>query len=301
MAAPSPAPTAPPTAAPGRAPRRVPPRRRRVGRVRWWTYLLLSLALLASVFPLYWMFVVASTDSSVAFEMPPEIVPGGNFPRLAELVFDTVPFVRSLLNSALIATTIGVGHGLLCSVAGFAFAKLRFRGRNALFILVILTMTVPTQLSIIPQYMIISAFGWVDTLQAVVVPGLASAFGIFWMRQHIVASISDELLQAARIDGANSWDIFWRVVFPLVRPAAFVLGLLGFVTAWNDFLWPFIVLKSPEMFTVQIAIKALQNSYTIDLGLAMAGSFLATLPLLVVFLFVGRRLVAGIMDGAFKG
>src|SRR5690606_31490502 len=124
---------------------------------------------------------------------------------------------------------------------------------------------------------------------------------ICWMRQHISSSVSDELLQAAKIDGANSWVIFWRIVFPVVRPAAFVLRLLGFVSAWNDFLWPFIVLKSPDMFTVQIAIKALQSQRNVDLGLAMSGAFLATIPLIVAFIFVGRRMVAGIMDGAFKG
>ncbi|NUP01397.1 MAG: carbohydrate ABC transporter permease [Nonomuraea sp.] len=274
---------------------------KKADRVRWWTYLLLALATLACVFPLYWMFVVATTDTATATRLPPEIVPGGNFFHLAGLVFSTVPFVRSILNSLIVAGTIGVGHAVLCSLAGFAFAKLRFRGRNALFLVVVLTMTVPTQLAVIPQYMIISSLGWVDTLQALIVPGLASAFGIFWMRQHLATTISDEILQAARIDGATTWQIFWRIAFPLVRPAAFVLGLLGFVTAWNDFLWPFIVLKSPEMYTAQIAIKALQNNYVIDLGLAMSGSFLATLPLIVLFVFVGRRMVAGIMDGAFKG
>jgi len=162
-------------------------------------------------------------------------------------------------------------------------------------------MTVPTQLSVIPQYLIMSWLNWVDTLQALVVPGLASAFGIFWMRQHITATISDELVQAATIDGANSWQVFWRIVFPIVRPAAFVLGLFGFVSAWNDFLWPFIVLKSPDRYTAQIAIKALQNSYNIDLGLAMSGSFLATIPLVALFVLVGRRMVAGILEGAFKG
>ncbi|WP_188197175.1 carbohydrate ABC transporter permease [Nonomuraea sp. SYSU D8015] len=273
----------------------------KANRVRWWTYLLLGLAVFACLFPLYWMFVVASTDSATATQMPPEIVPGGNFFHLAGLVLETVPFVSSMVNSLIVAGAIGVGHAVLCSLAGFAFAKLRFRGRNALFLIVVLTMTVPTQLGVIPQYMIISALDWVDTLQALIVPGLASAFGIFWMRQHIGATISDELLQAARIDGATTWQIFWRIAFPLVRPAAFVIGLLGFVTAWNDFLWPFIVLKSPEMYTAQIAIKALQNSLDIDLGLAMSGSFLATLPLLLLFVFVGRRMVAGIMDGAFKG
>ncbi len=270
-------------------------------RVRWWVYALLALAAFACLFPLYWMFIVATTDTATAIKLPPEIVPGGNFFHLAGLVFSTVPFVRSIVNSLVVAGAIGVGQAVLCALAGFAFAKLRFRGRDALFLFVVLTMTVPTQLAIVPQYMIISSLGWVDTLQALIVPGLANAFGIFWMRQHISSAISDEILQAARIDGASTWQTFWRVAFPLVRPAAFVLGLLGFVTAWNDFLWPFVVLKSPEMYTVQIAIKALQNSFNIDLGLAMSGSFLATLPLLVLFVFVGRRMVAGIMNGAFKG
>jgi len=200
-----------------------------------------------------------------------------------------------------IATVVGVGQALLCALAGFAFAKLRFPARNTLFLIVVLTMTVPTQLSVVPQYLIMSELNWVDTLQAVIVPGLVTAFGIFWMRQHIASAIDDELMHAARVDGATTWQVFWRIVFPLVRPAAFVLGLFGFVNAWNDFLWPFIVLKSPERYTVQIAIKALQNNRDIDLGLAMSGSFLATLPLLVLFVFVGRRLVQGIMEGAFKG
>ncbi|NUT46609.1 MAG: carbohydrate ABC transporter permease [Saccharothrix sp.] len=277
------------------------PRTHRVGRVRWWTYSLLAVATLVCLFPLYWMFVVATTDTAAATRMPPEVLPGGNFFYLAGLVLETVPFVQALLNSAFVATAIGVGQAVLCALAGFAFAKLRFRGRNTLFLIVLLTMTVPTQLAVIPQYMIMSWLGWVDTLQALVVPGLASAFGIFWMRQHITATISDELMQAARIDGATTWQVFWRIAFPIVRPAAFVLGLFGFVTAWNDFLWPFIVLKSPERYTAQIAIKALQNSYDVDLGLAMSGSFLATVPLVVVFVVVGRRMVAGILDGAFKG
>ncbi|MGI5131289.1 carbohydrate ABC transporter permease [Pseudonocardia sp. CA-107938] len=273
----------------------------RLGRVPWWNYLLVGIAAFAALFPLYWMFIVASTDTATAYKMPPEVLPGGNLLQHTELVLTTVPFLQSIMNSLAVALTIGVGQALLCALAGFAFAKLRFRGNNVLFLLVVLTMTVPTQLAIIPQYMIVSWLGWVDTLQAVTVPGLASAFGIFWMRQHIASTISDELMQAARIDGASTWQIFWRIAFPIVRPAAFVLGLFGFVTAWNDFLWPFVVLKSPERFTVQIAIKALQTQLQIDLGLAMAGSFLATLPLLVLFVIVGRRMVAGILDGAFKG
>ncbi|GAB3981948.1 carbohydrate ABC transporter permease [Plantactinospora veratri] len=254
-----------------------------------------------SLFPLYWMFVVATTDSATAYNLPPRVVPGDNFFYLANLVFEIVPFVQALVNSVVVSTSIGVGQAVLCALAGFAFAKLHFRGRNTLFLIVVLTMTVPAQLSVIPQYLIMSKLNWVDTLQALIIPGLVSAFGIFWMRQHMVGTLDDELLHAARVDGATTWQIFWRIAFPLVRPAALVLGLFGFVNAWNDFLWPFIVLKSPEKYTVQIAIKALQNSRDIDLGLAMSGSFLATLPLLVLFVFVGRRLVQGIMEGAFKG
>ncbi|WP_117207965.1 carbohydrate ABC transporter permease [Allorhizocola rhizosphaerae] len=276
-------------------------RRRTLNRVSFVVYALLSVMVFVSVFPLYWMFVVATTDSATATSLPPHIVPGENFLYLARLVFDTVPFVQALINSLVVATTIGVGQAVLCALAGFAFAKLSFPGRNTLFLIVVLTMTVPAQLAVIPQYLIMSNLGWVDTLQAVIVPGLVSAFGIFWMRQHIGSAIDDELMHAARVDGATTGQIFWRIAFPLVRPAAFVLGLFGFVSAWNDFLWPFIVLKSPERYTVQIAIKALQNNRDIDLGLAMSGSFLATLPLLVLFVFVGRRLVQGIMEGAFKG
>ena len=281
------------------APTRV--RRRSANRVPIPVYALLTLMALVSVFPLYWMFVVATTDSATATTLPPTITPGGNFLHLAELVFTIVPFVQSLLNSLIVAGTIAVGQAVLCALAGFAFAKLSFPGRNTLFLIVVLTMTVPAQLAVVPQYLIISQLDWVDSLQAVIVPGLVSAFGIFWMRQHIGSTIDDELMQAARVDGATTWQIFWRIAFPLVRPAAYVLGLFTFVYAWNDFLWPFIVLKSPENYTVQIAIKALQQNRDIDLGLAMSGSFLATIPLLVLFVFVGRRLVQGIMEGAFKG
>ena len=281
--------------------RRATRRRRGVNPVPFWMYVLLGVMVFVSVFPLYWMFVVSTTDSATAFSLPPHVLPGGNFLHLAGLVFDTVPFVQALLNSLAVSTAIGVGQALLCALAGFAFAKLDFSGRNTLFVIVVLTMTVPAQLAVIPQYLIMSKLAWVDTLQALIVPGLVSAFGIFWMRQHISGSIDDELMHAARVDGATTWQIFWRIALPLVRPAALILGLFGFVNTWNDFLWPFIVLKSPERYTVQIAIKALQNSRDIDLGLAMAGSFLATLPLLALFVFVGRRLVQGIMEGAFKG
>ncbi|RIJ51420.1 carbohydrate ABC transporter permease [Clavibacter lycopersici] len=279
----------------------LPRRRGKGGGVSPIAYVFLSLAVLVSVFPLYYMLVVASVGATAITSIPPRLVPGGNFFAVAAKVFDTVPFLLSLFNSVVVSTTVAVLSAVLCAMAGFAFAKLTFPGRNALFLIVLLTMTVPAQLSVIPQYLIISQLGWVDTLQAIIVPGLASAFGIFWMRQHMSTTVSDELIQAARLDGANSWQLFWGVAFPVVRPAAFVLGLITFTGVWNDFMWPFIVLKSPELFTVQIALKQLQANRSIDVALAMGGSFMATLPLLILFFFVGRRMITGIMDGAFKG
>ncbi|KZE88425.1 carbohydrate ABC transporter permease [Microbacterium sp. TNHR37B] len=291
-------PAAPPLGGKGRTPRRS---RGRAGRVHWLVYLALWIAVIISVFPLYYMFVIASIGATAVTSYPPKFLPGGNFFEVAAKVFDTVPFINSLLISVYVSTTVAVVTAILCALAGFAFAKLHFPGRDVLFVIVLLTMTVPAQLSVIPQYLIISSLDWVDTLQAVIVPGLASAFGIFWMRQHMATTVTDELIQAARIDGANSWQIFWRIAFPVVRPAAFVLGLITFTAVWNDFMWPFIVLKSEELFTVQIALKQLQANRLVDVALAMGGSFMATLPLLIVFFFVGRRMVAGIMDGAFKG
>ncbi|TFD87070.1 carbohydrate ABC transporter permease [Cryobacterium lactosi] len=287
--------------APEVKPARVPKRRGSGGRVSRSAYVFLGIAVVISVFPLYYMFVIASAGATAVTSIPPRLYPGTQFFEVAAKVFDTVPFFAALMNSVFVSLTVAVVSAIMCAMAGFAFAKLHFPGRNLLFLIVIMTMTVPAQLSVIPQYLIISQLGWVDTLQAIIVPGLASAFGIFWMRQHMSTTVSDELIQAAVLDGANSWQMFWGIAFPVVRPAAFVLGLITFTGVWNDFMWPFIVLKSPELFTVQIALKQLQANRTIDVALAMGGSFLATLPLLIVFFFVGRRMVSGIMDGAFKG
>ncbi len=287
--------------APTTAPARTRLRRSSLGKVKWWTYVFLFLSVGVSVFPLYWMFVVATNSSAAVSQMPPTLLPGDNFFSLASKVFDTVPFVLSMVNSLFVAGTIAVAQVVLSTLAGFAFAKLQFAGREPLFVVLLITMMVPTQLSVIPLYMVMSNIGWVDSLQALIVPGMASAFGIFWMRQHLAGLLNDELMQAARLDGCSTWQIYWRIAFPLVRPAAFVLGLLAFVTSWNDFLWPLIVLQSQENYTVQIAIKALQKQYFVDYGLAMSGSFLATIPLLILFIFVGRKMVAGVMDGAFKG
>ncbi|QJU56179.1 carbohydrate ABC transporter permease [Herbiconiux sp. KACC 21604] len=283
--------------APDRARRRKSPRQR----MSWLGYAVLVIGVLGSIAPLYWMFVVGSNTSAAVSQFPPTFLPGGNFVDNAAYAQTRVPFARSILNSAIVAVSVAVLQVFFCSLAGFAFAKLRFRGRNALLVTVIATMAIPAQLGIVPLYMIMVNLGWVNTLQALIVPGAVSAFGVFWMRQVVMGSIPDELVEAAKIDGCGTFRTYWSVVLPNIRGSAAVFGLFAAMGAWNDFLWPLIILNSPDMFTSQVAIQQLRTAYSIDYSVTMTASVIATLPLLLLFLAAGKQLVAGIMEGAVKG
>jgi cellobiose transport system permease protein len=162
-------------------------------------------------------------------------------------------------------------------------------------------MMLPSQLGIIPLFMLVKNLRLIDTLLGLIVPALVTAFGVFWMRQIIDAQIPNELLEAASIDGASVPRIFRSIVLPAIRQSSFVLGLFAFLAAWNDYLWPTIVLQSPQNFTLQVALTQLKPMYGLDYALQMGGAFLATAPLLILFIFVGRKLVTGVMDGAVKG
>lgn len=264
-------------------------------------YLALLAVLFFSGFPLYFSLVVASQDNSALGRVPPPLLPGANLVDNVRRVFDTVPFGAALLNSAIVTTTITASVVLFSTLAGFAFAKLRFRFRTGLLLLVVATMMVPTQLGIVPLYLLMIRLGWTDTLQAVIVPALVNAFGVFFMTQYLREALPTELLEAGRIDGAGSHRLFWHVVLPVARPAAAVLGMLTFLTAWNDYFWPLVVLSSPEKYTVQVALSNLRSGYVTDFSLVLTGTMLATLPLLIVFVLLGRQIIGGIMQGAVKG
>lgn len=272
---------------------------RRRGRPGFLTYGLLGAFLLGSSFPLYWQALIGSHESSVAFDSTPPLIPGGNFISNAARVFDEVEFWHAMLNSLIVSSAITVSVVFFSTLAGFAFAKLRFRGRNLLYVSVIATMAVPTQLGIIPLFILMSDYGWTGKLAAVIVPNLVTALGVFWMRQYLVQALPTELLEAARVDGCSMIRIFWHVCLPVARPAAAVLGVFTFMTAWNDFLWPLIAI--PRNPTVQVAIDQLQSNFDTDFSLVMTGTTLGTLPLLIVFILFGRQIVAGIMQGAVKG
>jgi cellobiose transport system permease protein len=264
-------------------------------------YIILATVTFASVFPFYWMFVVASNGSEEISKNPPTLIPGGNFFKVVADVYSVVPFNRALLNTLIVGTIVALAQVFFSALAGFAFAKLNFKGRRFMVLFVIGTMMLPSQLGIIPLFMLVSAVGWFDTLLALIVPALVTAFGVFWMRQIIDAQVPNELLEAASIDGAGVLRVYWSIVLPIIRQSAFVLGLFSFLATWNDFLWPGLVLASPDNYTAQIAVTQLQASYVLDYALNMGGAFMATAPLLLLFIFVGRRLVSGVMDGAVKG
>ncbi|WP_410814473.1 carbohydrate ABC transporter permease [Micromonospora sp. 067-2] len=266
------------------------------------TYLALVVAVGMSVFPIWWMFVVASRSSDAMGQLPPPMTPGGNLGANIARLFDNTDayFLTGLINSTIVAGTVTVSVVFFASLAGFAFAKLRFRGRNALLLAIIATMMVPTQLGVIPLYLLMTRLQWNDRLPAVIVPALVTGFGVFMMRQYAGQAVSDELIEAARMDGCGTARIWWHVVVPALRPAAAVLGLLTFMTTWNDFLWPYAVLNDPANPTVQLSLRALSDGYYQDMSQVFTGTAIATLPLLLVFVLFGRQIIGGIMEGAVK-
>ncbi|MEU4364642.1 carbohydrate ABC transporter permease [Promicromonospora sp. NPDC023987] len=266
-------------------------------------YVLLGITLLISVFPLYYTLLLGSSDPVEISRNPvPQWLPDASlFTQFATVIESTqINFWLALGNSLIIAILVSASVVLFSTLAGYSFAKLRFRGRGPLLVFVIATMAVPTQLGVIPLYILMSDLGWIGKLHAVIVPALVAAFGVFWMTQYLAEALPYELIEAARVDGASMIRTFWSIALPAARPAAAMLGLFTFVQQWTNYFWPSIVLSS-ENPTLPLVVKSLQSNYFVDYSLVMGGVFLVTLPLLVIFAFVGKQLVAGIMQGAVKG
>ncbi|MFJ9542713.1 carbohydrate ABC transporter permease [Streptomyces sp. NPDC101225] len=263
-------------------------------------YVLLAVMAIVSIFPLYWTMVAASTDNTRVSQTPPPFLPGSNLFHNLARAWDEAAMGKAMVNSLIVAGVIALSTVLFATLAGFAFAKLRFRGRTILLTLVIGTMMVPPQLGVVPLFMMMAELGWAQQLPAVIFPTLVSAVGVFFMRQYLAEALPDELVEAARVDGAHSLRIFWSIVLPVARPAMSVLFMITFVHAWNDFFWPFVVLDMTNP-TVPVALTQLSAGYVRDQSLIMAGALLGTLPLLAMFIVFGRQIVSGIMAGAVKG
>ena len=256
------------------------------------------LALLTAA-PLLWMVSASLMPAGEAMALPPRLLP--STPTLAHYrdLFQRLSLGRSLANSLLLASLI-TAVSLLCnSLAGYAFAKLRFRGRSRLFALLLVTLVVPPQVTVLPLFLEIRGLGLVNSFGGVLVAGIATVFGIFLIRQFALG-IPDELLDAARIDGASELRIYWTIVLPLLRPILVTLGVFTFLSSWNDFMWPLVVLTDESRYTLPLAIANLSGEHVQDTELMMAGAVVTVLPVLLLFLAVQRHYIEGILMGSVK-
>lgn len=263
-------------------------------------YVLLVIASFLSIFPLYWMFVMATNSNSAINKVPPAFIPGKELVTNFTNVLNTIDFFGAIWNSMIVSTVTTIGVLFLCSLAGFAFAKLHFKGKEFLFVGILVTMMIPPQLGLVPQYIIITKLDWLNDLKAIIVPGLIDAFGIFWMRQYISSNVPDELIDAAKIDGCSIFRVYWNITIPVIIPAFATLAIIKFMYVWNDFLWPLVVLRDQSSHTIQIALRGLIDNYVRDNGMILSGTFWATVPLIIVFLLLNRLFIQSLTEGAVK-
>ncbi|MEV2269442.1 carbohydrate ABC transporter permease [Nonomuraea africana] len=266
------------------------------------TKVMLGFTAILSIFPIYWMIIIATRSNADVHSTPPPLLPGGNLGENIKAVFEAenAHFLTGIVNSVIVTASVTLAVVLISTLAGFAFASLQFRGRNVLLLSVVLTMMVPLQqMGVVPLYQMMVTLGWTNTLQAVILPFLVNGFGVFLMTQYTRQAVPRELVEAARVDGASTARIWWNVVVPAVRPGMAVLSIQTFMLIWNEFLWPLIILRADNP-TVQVAIRALNEKYSTNYVLVFAGTALSIIPLLLVFVFFGRQIIGGLMDGAVK-
>jgi multiple sugar transport system permease protein len=275
-----------------------------------WHLLLMPLALVF-VLPLVQMVLTSLMDDSEINRFPPRFWPshisfgeGGTGVRSVAGgyvgLFTETPVLHWLLNSTIVSTISVVSHLVLCSMAGYGFARLRFHGRQVSFFLLLGTIMIPVQLLLVPTYVMFARLGLIDTLAAAFVPWLASAFGIFLMRQFFL-SLPSELEDAARIDGCSTFGVFWRIVLPLAKPALATLTVFTLLGAWNDLVWPLIAINDESHFTIQLGLANFQGTRRTQWSLLMSGNVLATMPLVLVFLVAQRQFIATMTFSGLKG
>jgi len=268
---------------------------------RWWVYVLLTLGLLITVVPFVWMLLGSLKTQSELSQVPPTWLPADptfdNYSRM----WNRLDFPRFFLNSAVIAGAITVANLVFTSMVGYALAKLRFAGRDQLFLLVLGTLLVPTSVTMVPLFVLISKLGLLDTYWAVILPSAAAPVGVFLMRQFML-SIPDDLIEAARVDGASEWFIFWRIAMPLSVPALAANAIITFLPAWNALLWPLIVLQSQDKYTLPVALAIFaKGQFQADYGLLMAGSVVLVVPVILLFLLLQKRFTQSVAMTGIKG
>lgn len=263
-------------------------------------YVILSLWALWALLPLFWMFSTSFKEIKAAITIPPEWFP--RHPTLLnyQVLFARAPVFRWLLNSGIVAAAHTISMLLFCSMAGYAFAKKDFPGKNTMFWMLLSTMMIPSMVLLVPLFLLVSRMGLINNFGGLILPGIVGVFGVFLMKQ-FMQTLPNELLDAARIDGASELGVYSRVVLPLSKPALAVLGIFSFMGAWNDFLWPLLITQSKMMRTLAVGLATLQQESMTDYGLLMAGSAIAAIPMIIVFFAWQKHFLKGLTIGAIKG
>jgi ABC-type glycerol-3-phosphate transport system permease component len=263
-------------------------------------HLLAYAGALVMLFPLYWMVRAGLKPESEVFAWPPSLLPGRLDFGVWVRAWNSGPFARFMVTSLFVSSTAMAASLFVNSLGAFAFAKYRFRGQNLLFVLYLSTMMIPGQVTMIPLFLTVRDLGWVNTYQGIIAPGLASGFAVFLIRQYMV-TIPSELMDAARIDGANEWGIYWRIVLPLSQPVLIVWALLSFLHSWNDFLWPLIILNERFKFTLPIGLQYFQTEYYTIYNQMLAITTISLIPVLLLFLLFQKYIVQGIATTGLRG
>lgn len=275
------------------------PKARRAG-LPWLGWFVLIVTSIIALFPMYWLFVNALTPIRATPPLTPRLIPAWSLANFERLLRGNQYYLNWMVNSLLVAFAVTAWHIFFDTMAGYAFAKKRFPLRNVLFWLILSTMMIPVHVTIIPLYIVTQKLQLLDSQWALILPGTATAFGIFLMRQYI-QTLPSEMEDAGRIDGASEFGVFWHIILPLSKPAMAALAIFTFVRHWNDFLWPLIALTHPARYTLTVGVANLQGEFMTDWGIIFAGAALAALPMIAFFLAFQRYFLEGVRMGALKG
>ncbi|MBD8068630.1 carbohydrate ABC transporter permease [Bacillus sp. PS06] len=264
-------------------------------------YIFALIGVTISVFPFYWMFTASTLQESQIFKIPPTLIPSTNFFTNLSNLASGWPLWKALFNSLLVSGITTVTTIFFSALAGYAFAKYKFKGREPLFFSVLLIMMVPTQVMLVPMFIIMMNFNWIDTYFALIIPYLVTPFGVFLMRQQMLA-FPDDLIEAARIDGCRDFGIFFRIVLPVMKPACAALGIVTFMQQWGNFIWPLVAVSSKEMYTLPLMLSMMvQPGQVVQYGQVMVAAVIGLIPMLLLFLFFQKHFVSGVFGGSVKG
>ena len=263
-------------------------------------YLVLAGITALVLMPFIWMVLSSFKTIDQIFAYPVTLFPKTYSIENYISIFKNYKFGNAIFNSAYIAITFTTASVFFCALGGYAFAKYDFKGRGILFVILLGTMMIPFEVTMVPLYALFNKFGWINKHIGLIIPGLANAFGIFFMRQYMTG-LSSEIIESGRIDGCGEFSIFLKLILPISRPAMASLGIMFFMNSWNNFLWPMIVLKSQNMLTIAVAIRAFNQGMRTPYHLIMAGSVVSVIPLLIIFLAFQKEFIAGITSGSVKG